>query len=1496
MLTTSPSWALTCPPVLNDEMSQTALGPNTKKVTILIHGWQPCGGGGNAYTSGALSNLSQQLKSSFHGTEWQLVHYRWEQDADTTDPSLCNGILNLGALDFPTASVAADNAIHHGTNIANLIIKQCPDVRQIHFIAHSAGIWAAYSAATNILQALPFVTIQITLLDGFVPGDVSGSPLTSTLINNLTTLPGNDRIFRLESYHGDWVSDIAGIVTDNLFNWRAGRDIELTVSFNSDILVNPNPFHEDCYTEDQGHGGPIYFYTDTISSISSAPTYCLINTAGPFSDSNFDFHNFGWYKSLFYLNPQLPYISAQPQSQPVSSGAVVNLQCIASSSQALSYQWFLNGQRINGANGALYSFSANSTTTGDYVVEISNQNGFVFSDKATISLSAPTAPSIISVSPSLLTGLPLPQTQRLQIIGSAFTSSSTLVFDDGVNSYNSNPARLTFVNANEIDYLIAVGVNPATWTVEVVDGSQMSHLGTFSVASPSSAISLSCYVSPSTVSPNAAVTVSGTATYNNSGGNVVAGTVTITIGDQTYTAAITAGSYSRQITAPSSGGTYTVSVTVADGSGLTGSNTASLVVNSNGSASGYTINDFLTCSNADSVYPYDAYGIIDGFGSVAPQVITWLELGGITGTHSVELRMYQPNGSYTGNATGTIGTSGYTYDWWRTWWQWSMNQFEYTPGLWNIQLYIDGNYQQSISFTMRYQLTEHLMAKGVQSTTPFDPIQPSNIFYQTDAEALTWLNLNKVSDAINVKWIFYEPNGSKYVETIYSSPSFSTSGYGYWDWYKYWGSIYIAGNSAANKCGNWKVDVMIQDPANNWVKQYTDYFQLIESPPQPPVCSVTLTPTNTPAGQALTLTTSATDYTYLQSLVLYWNDGALHSHPWSNIFSNTFSQSQSIGTYSIGQQIQYWAVAADTSGNTTESIHKISVIPDTSPPKLSITSPANFTTSTNASLSVSGTATDGGNGNNGISLVTVDGIAANGGTASGSGTANWNAMITLNPGANVVAVIAYDAAGNAAYASITANLFSGTGITNNILFTESGNGSSIDTNKWTTTGNTVVESGGMMQVLTTVTDGGGLLTSVPIPINSTGDITITRNVLAHYANANYVGDICMKFGPTPWAAVFYANATYSGTGDEPRYGTYIGRNTDIPAGAHFNCIEIGHEIDTSEAFPVLWDIWFSEKIIYSPSTGYLQYFVNSQQLTNYLIAIMPPTNNPTLQLGFRAWGWGTGHEELFSNLVVSQEVSVPAPPNQLTVIGVSTNGMFLFKLGGPVGSNYVIQLSSDLVNWFNLVTNTIPAAGVRVFDFPVQTNPPTMFYRALPLAQGPLVLQPGPIDGQAIWTTSIYSNGTNTNGANGIADEDFLAGGWGDLYYAYLQFDLTGLPAHASSATVQLYSFAGWHGGAVTVSMYLDLVTQDWDGTFATGIMKWADKPTSTNLRTIAAPGIGTWYSFDVTDLYNAWQAGIYPNYGMALRPTGNSDQFNYFWTGRYLVDPTLRPKLVIVP
>ena len=88
--------------------------------------------------------------------------------------------------------------------------------------------------------------------------------------------------------------------------------------------------------------------------------------------------------------------------------------------------------------------------------------------------------------------------------------------------------------------------------------------------------------------------------------------------------------------------------------------------------------------------------------------------------------------------------------------------------------------------------------------------------------------------------------------------------------------------------------------------------------------------------------------------------------------------------------------------------------PDTTPPSLSIVSPALTVVATSlVSIAVSGTATD----NVGVAAVKWTNSTGDSGTASG--TSSWSATVPLLVGNNVVTIRAYDAAGNSAWRAIT---------------------------------------------------------------------------------------------------------------------------------------------------------------------------------------------------------------------------------------------------------------------------------------------------------------------------------------------------------------------------------------------------------------------------------------------------------------------------------------------
>jgi hypothetical protein len=493
------------PSALTNELDHTVLGQDTKKVVVVIHGWQPCGGNGDAYASGAFYNLSDELEWTLLTSDWKLVLYHWEKDADTA--AFCP----LATLDFPSASLAADNASSHGTVIGQLLVQQAPNLRQVHIIAHSAGIWAAYEAAEYLLAMNPYVVVQVTFLDGFVPGDVDqGNPLNVTFINNLATAVGNNRIFRLENYHGTFAcgdpADLVAGACNNTFSWRSGIDINLVTSFNS----LDAPFV--CY---HSHDGPIQFYADTVAAdeTGATPSTCLVEASYGLC-SSFQYGSYGWYRSLFELSPLLPKITASPQGQSVVNGANVSLSVSAQSSQSLSYQWFYNGHAVSGATSSSYSFTASSTSAGEYVVEVSNQNGLVFSDGATVTVVPPGTPNISSISPSSLP--PSSSPQLVTISGSNFLSSgpnasTTIFYDPSGNPHAATPINIT---STSMQCYITVGSVTGTWSVKVVNGSVQSAPFTFAVAAVNAQLTGLYIAGPVSVTKNTYAQYTATAVFS----------------------------------------------------------------------------------------------------------------------------------------------------------------------------------------------------------------------------------------------------------------------------------------------------------------------------------------------------------------------------------------------------------------------------------------------------------------------------------------------------------------------------------------------------------------------------------------------------------------------------------------------------------------------------------------------------------------------------------------------------------------------------------------------------------------------------------------------------------------------------------------------------------------------------------------------------------------------------------------------------------------------
>lgn len=92
---------------------------------------------------------------------------------------------------------------------------------------------------------------------------------------------------------------------------------------------------------------------------------------------------------------------------------------------------------------------------------------------------------------------------------------------------------------------------------------------------------------------------------------------------------------------------------------------------------------------------------------------------------------------------------------------------------------------------------------------------------------------------------------------------------------------------------------------------------------------------------------------------------------------------------------------------------------------------------------------------------------------------------------------------------------------------------------------------------------------------------------------------------------------------------------------------------------------------------------------------------------------------------------------QLTGMTLS-NGVFHFTLNGPVGNSYVIQVSTNMVNWLPLFPVTIPVSGSTNIAGDNMSTQPCRYYRAVPLSVNDIFI---PATSGVITAPFIITNG-----------------------------------------------------------------------------------------------------------------------------------------------------------
>lgn len=91
--------------------------------------------------------------------------------------------------------------------------------------------------------------------------------------------------------------------------------------------------------------------------------------------------------------PNAPIIQTQPQSQSVTSGATVQFFVAATGQPAPAYRWYFNGNQIGSSDSTTLTLTnVQPSDAGQYTAVVTNSQGSVTSNAATLTVNSPPAP------------------------------------------------------------------------------------------------------------------------------------------------------------------------------------------------------------------------------------------------------------------------------------------------------------------------------------------------------------------------------------------------------------------------------------------------------------------------------------------------------------------------------------------------------------------------------------------------------------------------------------------------------------------------------------------------------------------------------------------------------------------------------------------------------------------------------------------------------------------------------------------------------------------------------------------------------------------------------------------------------------------------------------------------------------------------------------------------------------------------------------------------
>jgi pectate lyase len=147
-----------------------------------------------------------------------------------------------------------------------------------------------------------------------------------------------------------------------------------------------------------------------------------------------------------------PFINTQPQDQSIFAGQSATFNVVAGGSTPLSYQWYYNNDTAltDETNSTLTITNAQTSDTGGYSVTVTNASGSVDSDTAELTVTVPTAPSIVT-QPQSLTVLPGESAVFTVTAGGSEPLSYQWYYNTNTMLTNATSGTLTLTNVQPIN-------------------------------------------------------------------------------------------------------------------------------------------------------------------------------------------------------------------------------------------------------------------------------------------------------------------------------------------------------------------------------------------------------------------------------------------------------------------------------------------------------------------------------------------------------------------------------------------------------------------------------------------------------------------------------------------------------------------------------------------------------------------------------------------------------------------------------------------------------------------------------------------------------------------------------------------------------------------------------------------------------------------------------------------------------------------------------------